>query len=69
MEILILEVSESEKTLFLELATRLKTKYELVKNLSQNEEDKSLFEAIRIVKEEGRMSESEQAKFLEKLGL
>lgn len=68
METLILEVSETEKILFLELATRLKTKYELVKNFNQLEEDRGLYNAILFGKKEGRMSENEQTAFLEKIG-
>jgi hypothetical protein len=69
METLILEVSETEKTLFLELANRLKTKYELVRNFSNEEEDLSLYNAILNGKKEGRMSDAEQTAFLEKVGL
>ncbi len=69
METLILEVSETEKTLFLELAAQLKTKYELVKNFNQLEEDQGLYNAILIGKKEGQMTENEQSEFLEKIGL
>jgi hypothetical protein len=69
METLILEVSETEKALFLELANRLKTKYELVRNFSNEEEDLGLYNAILNGKKEGRMSDAEQTVFLEKVGL
>lgn len=69
METLVIEVSESQKNIFIDLAKKLNTKYELLSPLTQSEEDLALFNAMKNGAKEGRMSEQEQNQFLAKIGL
>lgn len=69
METLVIEVSESQKNIFIDLAKKLNTKYELLSPLTHSEEDLALFNAMKNGAKEGRMSEQEQNQFLAKIGL
>lgn len=69
METLVIEVSESQKYIFIDLAKKLNTKYELLSPLTQSEEDMALFNAMKKGAKEGRMSQQEQNQFLTKIGL
>ena len=69
METLILEVNESDKNVFIELAKKLKTKYEVINQLNQVEEEEAIYLSIKEGQKEGIMNETEKASFLGKIGL
>ena len=69
METLILEVNESDKNVFIELAKKLKTKYEVINQLNQVEEEEAIYLSIKEGQKEGIMNETEKASFLRKIGL
>lgn len=69
MKTLLLEVREEDENLFVELAKRLKVKFDYIPNLTSTQEDAGLVNAMKEGRNEGRMSTKEQDAFLNELGL